>query len=71
MKPKTLKEINADFDKADRQRVQQVEAIEYRVELARWRYCEVDPANRLVAASLEKAWNEALREFEAAETERR
>ena len=64
-------QINADFDKADRQRGQQVEAIEYRVDLARRRYCEVDPANRLVAASLENSWNEALRELEDAKTERR
>lgn len=33
---------------------------QYEVDLAERRYEEVDPANRLVAATLEKRWNEAL-----------
>jgi hypothetical protein len=34
--------------------------VQYEAELAQRRYEEVDPANRLVAASLEKRWNNAL-----------
>jgi DNA invertase Pin-like site-specific DNA recombinase len=33
---------------------------QYEVDLAQRRYEEVDPANRLVAATLEKRWNESL-----------
>ena len=33
---------------------------EYEAQLAQRRYEQVDPANRLVAASLEQRWNEAL-----------
>ena len=37
-----------------------------RAELARRRYLAVDPGNRLVAATLEADWNEALRQLTAA-----
>lgn len=37
---------------------------EYEVALAERRYQEVDPSNRLVAASLERRWNEALLHLE-------
>jgi DNA invertase Pin-like site-specific DNA recombinase len=37
-----------------------VERAEYEAQLAERRYEEVDPANRLVAATLEQRWNEAL-----------
>jgi excisionase family DNA binding protein len=37
-----------------------LERVQYEADLAQRRYEEVDPANRLVAASLEKRWNEAL-----------
>jgi DNA invertase Pin-like site-specific DNA recombinase len=36
---------------------------QYEVDLAERRYEEVDPANRLVAATLEKRWDEALNSF--------
>lgn len=38
-----------------------LERVQYEADLAQRRYEEVDPANRLVAASLEKRWNDALR----------
>ena len=45
-------------------------AIRYEADLARRRFFEVDPANRLVAASLEAEWNERLRDLEEACQER-
>jgi len=46
---------------ADRLRGQQIERALHEAELARRRYLQVDPTNRLVAASLEADWNERLR----------
>ena len=53
-------EIQARLDEADRLRLQQVERARYEAECARRRYMQVDPANRLVADSLEGEWNESL-----------
>ncbi|HYQ92958.1 MAG TPA: recombinase family protein [Candidatus Competibacteraceae bacterium] len=48
---------------------QQVQRAQYQASLARRRYEQVDPANRLVAAELERDWEEHLRAFrEAQET---
>jgi DNA invertase Pin-like site-specific DNA recombinase len=43
-----------------RQWQMRIERAEYEVQLAERRYSEVDPANRLVASTLEKRWNDAL-----------
>jgi len=43
-----------------RQWQMRLERAEYEVALAERRYQEVDPANRLVAGTLERRWNEAL-----------
>jgi DNA invertase Pin-like site-specific DNA recombinase len=43
----------------------QVQRAEYDADLARRRYEQVDPSNRLVAAALEERWNEALAHLEA------
>jgi hypothetical protein len=43
-----------------RQWQMRLERAEYEAQLAEKRYQEVDPANRLVAATLERRWNEAL-----------
>ena len=56
-------EIQARLDEADRLRGLQVERARYEAENARRRYMHVDPANRLVADSLEAEWNEKLREI--------
>ena len=40
------------------------ERAEYEAELAQRRYAQVDPSNRLVAATLEQRWNDALIELE-------
>jgi hypothetical protein len=53
----------------DRQWQPQLQRLEYECELAQRRYELVDPANRLVAQTLETAWNERLAEVEAARAE--
>lgn len=47
----------------DSLRKQHVEKARYEAELARRRYMQVDPENRLVACSLEAEWNERLRDL--------
>jgi hypothetical protein len=42
-----------------------IQRAEYEEQLAQRRFEEVDPANRLVAATLEQRWEEALRQLEA------
>jgi DNA invertase Pin-like site-specific DNA recombinase len=54
-------ELQARADEADRLRRAHVERARHAAELARRRYLAVDPDNRLVAASLEADWNQALR----------
>jgi DNA invertase Pin-like site-specific DNA recombinase len=53
-------ELDAREEEADRLRRQRVERARHETELARERYMCVDPRNRLVAQSLEQAWNEKL-----------
>jgi hypothetical protein len=55
------RELQARVDEVDRLRKKQVERARYEAELAQRRYLHVDPANRLVADSLEADWNEKLR----------
>jgi DNA invertase Pin-like site-specific DNA recombinase len=54
-------EIHAREGEADLLKQKQVERMRYEAELARRRYMQVDPDNRLVAASLEAEWNAKLR----------
>jgi len=54
-------EIQDRQEEADRLRRQQVERAQYEADLARRRYMQVDPSNRLVADSLEANWNDKLR----------
>ncbi len=63
-------QVGAEFAEADAQRAVRIEAIRYEADLARRRFFEVDPANRLVAATLEADWNERLRVLEEACQER-
>ncbi len=60
-------EVQARIEQADRLRYQQVERARYEVELARRRYMQTDPDNRLVADSLEAEWNDKLRELAQAQ----
>jgi hypothetical protein len=54
-------ELQTRLDEADRLRHKQVERARYESELARRRFMQVDPDNRLVADTLEADWNEKLR----------
>lgn len=54
-------ELQARLDEVDKLRQKQVERARYEADLAQRRYLHVDPANRLVADSLEADWNEKLR----------
>ena len=69
------KELENRFNEADKLRKQQVVRAEYEANLARRRFMQVDPDNRLVADTLEAEWNEKLRHLQDAndyyETHRR
>jgi DNA invertase Pin-like site-specific DNA recombinase len=54
-------ELQVRWEETDRLRRQQVERARYEAELARRRYMQVDPDNRLVADELEAEWNHRLR----------
>jgi DNA invertase Pin-like site-specific DNA recombinase len=60
------KELENRFNEADKLRRQQVERSEYEANLARRRFMQVDPDNRLVADTLEAEWNEKLRHLQNA-----
>ncbi len=53
-------ELQQRLDEAEQLRRKQVVRARYEVDLARQRYMQVDPNNRLVAATLETEWNESL-----------
>lgn len=53
-------EIAARFEQTEQLRRQRVERARYEADVARRRFMQVDPDNRLVASSLEEEWNEAL-----------
>src|ERR1035438_8646931 len=54
-------ELQARVEEVDRLRKKHVERARYEADLAQRRYLYADPANRLVADSLEADWNEKLR----------
>jgi DNA invertase Pin-like site-specific DNA recombinase len=60
------KELESRSAEHDTMRRQEVERARYESDLARRRYMQVDPDNRLVADSLEAEWNEKLRAHEQA-----
>jgi DNA invertase Pin-like site-specific DNA recombinase len=60
------KELENRFNEADKLRKQQVDRAEYEANLARRRFMQVDPDNRLVADTLEAEWNEKLRHLQDA-----
>ena len=62
-------EVDARIHEADALREQQVERARYDADLARRRFMEVDPGNRLVADVLEAEWNEKLRGLKQAQEE--
>jgi DNA invertase Pin-like site-specific DNA recombinase len=62
-------EIVGRIGQAAAQRVTQLTRARYDAELARRRYLSVDPANRLVADSLESDWNDRLRQLDSLQQE--
>ena len=54
-------ELQGRYEEVERLRQQHVERARYEADLARQRYLQVDPANRLVADALEADWNDKLR----------
>jgi hypothetical protein len=59
-----LTELEKRDTAASKQWQMKIERAEYETQLAQKRYEEVDPENRLVAATLERRWNEALVKLE-------
>lgn len=62
-------EIAGRIEQAGAQRLTQLTRARYDAELARRRYLSVDPANRLVADSLESDWNDRLRQLDSLQQE--
>ena len=60
-------ELQTRLDETDRLHRRAVERARYEADLARRRYLQVDPANRLVADELEAHWNRALQQVTEAQ----
>lgn len=63
-------QLHADFEDGDRQRKNRIEGLRHQETLARRRYMEVDPSNRLVSATLEANWEARLKAVHEAVQER-
>ncbi len=63
------KELQQRLDETDKIRRQQVERAQYEANLAKRRYMQVDPDNRLVVGTLEANWNDKLCALEKAKDE--
>jgi DNA invertase Pin-like site-specific DNA recombinase len=61
---KALEELERRESAINNQWRMRIERAEYEANLAQRRYEEVDPSNRLVAATLERRWNDALLKVE-------
>ena len=66
-----LRELEKRKHSEDNYFVLQVERAKYEAELARKRYMNIDPENRLVSAELERLWNEAMTRLAGAEAQLR
>ncbi|CCD29372.1 Resolvase domain protein [Candidatus Glomeribacter gigasporarum BEG34] len=64
-----LKELEQRDQTIMRQWQMRIERAQYEAALAEQRYQECDPANRLVAGTLERRWNDALLRLESSKTE--
>jgi DNA invertase Pin-like site-specific DNA recombinase/predicted DNA-binding transcriptional regulator AlpA len=62
-----LAEADRERERVRQARRQEVERLRYQSRLAERQYQHTDPENRLVAAEIERRWEEALRELKAAE----
>jgi DNA invertase Pin-like site-specific DNA recombinase len=63
------RQLQSRADEAERLRSRQVERARYEADLARRRFMQVDPDNRLVADELEADWNRKLRALSSAQEE--
>lgn len=68
VKPVTLEiaftvqqEVQQRLKEADKLRYQKVQRAQYQADLAKERFMNIDPRNRLVADQLEASWNDSLR----------
>jgi excisionase family DNA binding protein len=68
---RAVQELERRSQTVDQQWKMRIERLEYQSQLAQRRYEEVDPSNRLVAGTLERRWNDALKELERAQEELR
>jgi hypothetical protein len=66
---RAVQELERRSQAVDQQWRLRLERLEYQAQLAQRRYEEVDPANRLVAGTLEQRWNEALQAKATAQEE--
>jgi len=66
---KVQAELDSQLHEADALRRQRVERVRQEADLARRRFMEVDPGNRLVVDVLEAEWNEKLRGLHDAQEE--
>lgn len=65
----TLDQLEIQAQQVEQQGQLRLERARYEAELARRRFCAVEPENRLVARSLERDWNEKLEAIERLEQE--
>jgi DNA invertase Pin-like site-specific DNA recombinase len=61
------RELESRLNETDKLRKQQVERAEYEANIARRRFMQVDPDNRLVADTLEAEWNKQLHQLSEAQ----
>jgi hypothetical protein len=66
---RAVQELERRSQAIDQQWRMRMERLEYQAQMAQRRYEEVDPSNRLVAATLEQRWNEALQAKASAQDE--
>lgn len=66
---RAVQELERRNHAVDQQWRMRLERLEYESQLAQRRYEQVDPANRLVALTLERRWNEALQQLQLAREE--
>jgi DNA invertase Pin-like site-specific DNA recombinase len=64
-----LAEIEKRNHSLNKQWEMNIQRCQYQADIAQRRFEQVDPANRLVAASLEKAWNQELEKLALAKSE--
>jgi DNA invertase Pin-like site-specific DNA recombinase len=64
-----LEELEQEYASLRRQWQLRLERVQYEAERAKRQYSTVEPENRLVARTLERQWEEKLREVEKAEQE--